>query len=41
MASLPSVCNVNKKNIKMFPPIQNPREQDGLWLNEKGGCEML
>lgn len=24
MASLPSVYNVNKRNIKMFPSIQNP-----------------
>lgn len=37
MASLPSICNVNKRNIKMFHSIQKPKPQDGLILRERAG----
>lgn len=37
MASLPSIYNVNKRNIKMFHSIQDPKPQDGLTIKRRGG----
>lgn len=40
MASLPSIYNVNKRNIKMFYFIHNPKPQDGLILKKRGGMHL-
>lgn len=41
MASLPSIYNVNKRNIKMFHSIHNPKPKVGLGLKRRGDFEML